>query len=938
MLLGLLLATQVALTPTLVKDMAPEKVPQESTFNFESGRMVGNLLFFGANGAEPGLWCTDGTEAGTYRVYDGLLRHQADGIGTVSAAGAAVYSSIVSSQQMQLVTSDGTTPGTRAITPISAWYGGAPCGEGKVCFVGGNNEIGVTDGTAEGTTTLLQTSRDPSGVAWALGMTALGKRAFFNGKDEDAGQCMRQDSFVKVTCGDLWVSDGTVAGTHLFKDLNPGGWPSTPSFFFASKSGKLYFQAYTPYDYSLQATRLVWASDGTPEGTGPLDPQDRFFVTNGTPFIETRGHVYYMGGNGSVRQTDGTPESTQSIWRPQGTDVSQFAIDLGAAGDAVIIVTGGGLWSWRGGEPVHLVDGNVRLVGNLAPTGLAYFARSGDLWSTDGTVAGTRKLFRLLQAGTSVAVGSTPRRFFWRDEALNLFGSDGTESGTGQIDTTTFTSASSSPRGFFPFGDKLFFVTDQPRHRFNVSDGTAAGTFPLADVDDPSVFVHEGRVYYNDHYVLSTTDGTAAGTRRVSDWLGSPGVRYPPSFIGQTAIFGAAGATDEVLMRRDADGTLTKLDVHGTLREFAAAGDRVAFWQEGQGGNALMITDGTNEGTKRVTGVLQARGWLMPFGNGGFFGEWTSEGGFVLWWTDFTEAGTHVLKTLSTQYSDQIKLVTTWQGAAIFLAGNFDPSYDTGQIVWRSDGTPEGTFPLSDQRFHYVVADGAALTLVRRAYDADNVLGWEIWTSDGTAAGTRLRTSGKGIVISAPFAHPSGEPAIAITNRVAADHLEVRTTRTNSVTPIDLGVLQVYAGAYANGRLYLAGCRTATGCELWGVPLSGESARLSDAKVQIVYRGTASTAAGRAAVFRVHMETTGTTQPAVVATTVDGTLTAAKDYVPFTKTIVFDDDRDVTLVVPLRSDDARGTMSVILSSPTNATIEQGIATAAIGDRRRAVLH
>jgi hypothetical protein len=75
-----------------------------------------------------------------------------------------------------------------------------------------------------------------------------------------------------------------------------------------------------------------------------------------------------------------------------------------------------------------------------------------------------------------------------------------------------------------------------------------------------------------------------------------------------------------------------------------------------------------------------------------------------------------------------------------------------------------------------------------------------------------------------------------------------------------------------------------------------------------------------------------------VATTVDGTLTAAKDYVPFTKTIVFDDDRDVTLVVPLRSDDARGMMSVILSSPTNATIEQGIATAVIGDRRRTVLH
>jgi hypothetical protein len=88
------------------------------------------------------------------------------------------------------------------------------------------------------------------------------------------------------------------------------------------------------------------------------------------------------------------------------------------------------------------------------------------------------------------------------------------------------------------------------------------------------------------------------------------------------------------------------------------------------------------------------------------------------------------------------------------------------------------------------------------------------------------------------------------------------------------------------------------------------------------------------------METSGSAHPTVVATTADGTMRAGQEYVPFTKTITFENDHDVTLVVPLLSEKVTGTMSVILSDAANATITQGVATAVVSpySRRRAAGH
>lgn len=63
-----------------------------------------------------------------------------------------------------------------------------------------------------------------------------------------------------------------------------------------------------------------------------------------------------------------------------------------------------------------------------------------------------------------------------------------------------------------------------------------------------------------------------------------------------------------------------------------------------------------------------------------------------------------------------------------------------------------------------------------------------------------------------------------------------------------------------------------------------------------------------------------TTSDGERSSTADGTLRAPEDYVPFSRKIVFDDDRDVTLVVPLTGSRDSGSLSVVLSSPTGAVI------------------
>ncbi|MEM6360386.1 MAG: Ig-like domain-containing protein [Bacteroidota bacterium] len=98
---------------------------------------------------------------------------------------------------------------------------------------------------------------------------------------------------------ELWVTDGTEAGTMLVKDLRVGDGSSSPSSFF-EYNGALYFSAQD----GITSGNILFSSDGTADGT----------ATTGGTFVfnplELNGLVYYVNttdANG-LYQFDGTTQ------------------------------------------------------------------------------------------------------------------------------------------------------------------------------------------------------------------------------------------------------------------------------------------------------------------------------------------------------------------------------------------------------------------------------------------------------------------------------------------------------------------------------------------------------------------------------------------------------------------------------------------------------
>jgi trimeric autotransporter adhesin len=108
---------------------------------------------------------------------------------------------------------------------------------------GGFTELWVTDGTVQGTHAVGSFGQQPISH-----LTTIGRRVFFSVNSAANGT-------------ELWTSDGTTAGTVMVKDINAGPNSSNP-YDLTNVNGTLYFQA----DDGAHGAEL-WKSDGTTAGT-----------------------------------------------------------------------------------------------------------------------------------------------------------------------------------------------------------------------------------------------------------------------------------------------------------------------------------------------------------------------------------------------------------------------------------------------------------------------------------------------------------------------------------------------------------------------------------------------------------------------------------------------------------------------------------------------
>lgn len=253
-----------------------------------------------------------------------------------------------------------------------------------------------------------------------VGSQEKGYKAFFAATDSEHGT-------------ELWVTDGTKAGTHIVADILPGSGSSSPAW-LARLNDKVLFSAYTDDN-----GRQLWVSDGTAEGTKLI------------------AQTYNLG--------DGNPQAiyqineTQAVFAAISDESAEYNPDEGAQ-----------YWLWvtdgteEGTKLIKEVKvdnpgkENTNQHSAFVRVGRRLFFKADDidehygteLWVTDGTAEGTYLVKDInTEPNTDKGPGYTRdsaiddmenynnnKLFFkaWTLESGNeLWASDGTEEGTYEV-------------------------------------------------------------------------------------------------------------------------------------------------------------------------------------------------------------------------------------------------------------------------------------------------------------------------------------------------------------------------------------------------------------------------------------------------------------------------------------------------------------------------
>ena len=365
------------------------------------------------------------------------------------------------------------------------------------------------------------------------GSKQKGYKAFFTAQDEAHGE-------------ELWVTDGTVAGTKMVKDIFPG--PTSSGVAWIQRfNDKVVFQAQSDADIGIEP----WISDGTEAGTYMIKDIHFFGSSNPSGFTQLNETQFIFAAQDFDSETYN--EKVQRwLWISDGTeDGTNLLKECEVLHPGANANSDNALHFARVGRKVFFkADSKDQEYGE-------------ELWVTDGTEEGT---------------------FMLKDINTNIVNEQTGATAGAQVDWLT---------NFY--NEKVFFKAYSIEYGNEpwVSDGTPEGTYMIKDLS-PGLNAnglphgsgaYTARVYNREVYFrgndpvagqeLIATDLTEEGTRLVADLNKNP------------TTTGTANGFPDLFC--EFDGVLFMKAQTGTD---ASSTDPVNYGLE------LFYTDGTTEGTK----------------------------------------------------------------------------------------------------------------------------------------------------------------------------------------------------------------------------------------------------------------------------------------------------------------------------------------------------
>lgn len=708
--------------PSLLRNINTHTTPQYSYPN-QLTNFKDDLYFSAYNGSSNSLYIFDGNEASV--IYSGE-------VSTITAAEDALYffhdgdlwHTDSPPGRPQLVKS---FPNSGITTSVSV--------NNKIYFNQTNGGLWVSNGTTNGTTPVLDNAGNS--VAASGDLTPAGNKVFFQIEnnlwvlDSTTNSAMKLrefssqsfNSFIAfgnqlafIVDSSIWVSDGSTNGTQELVNLLDFSTNPSPTLDQLTAAKDLLFFR---FDDGIHGNE-PWVTDGSTLGTKMLvDSYTRSSTISDdyeegygfSHLIESNGYIFFDAANG-LWKSDGTPNGTSLIFEYYYT-YRDSANALVAAGNFVYLSAGYG-------RPLFSTDITTTETSQI----MSFHCHISIETYGDDQLDYCPENFIAIDDKLYFSAGEYPL-------GVELWSSDGYQHGTRTVANINPDEDSSTPKSFTKTGGTTYFSAFNEDYGRELWATDSNSTWLIEDIY-PGYYEYTPVYWYYEKIIYESTPDQLASLNNNLVFVALSGYDLPcdpcyPQRIGRGlwTSDGTAAGTQEFF---------TKPDLNP--QALTIIGDKI-FFIDGYS-NSLFVSDGTNTGTKEITGVEAYTSTTAAFGSNFFFlGKLDTDTEPTLWRSDGTTSGTQkVLTSVSGEEIKEIEFLTKIEDKLFFSAANSNQDKE----LWAIDGiTFEAKLVKNINPFGSSNPDNFVGLNGMIYFTADDGLhGKELWVTEGTAASTQL--------------------------------------------------------------------------------------------------------------------------------------------------------------------------------------------------------